>query len=163
MKTKLKSILLLIGVSPLIFLACQKSDGVSAPSSSQSSGEANSFSSNKRTEVWTTTTTLTAVTISPTHVLKTGTFVGSHELGDTGNYVMDIKFYGAKLDSIHCNTIFMPLAGDEFTAGSKCSIVTNLGLWKILFGSGIYENLRGNGSVTMIPGHEMVTGKISNK
>jgi hypothetical protein len=159
MKMQLKSMLLLIGASLIAFTECKKSDALVAPSA-QSFAQSNSQSINKRIEVWMTTTTLTVVTISPTHVLKTGTFVASQQLGDTGTYVMDIRFFGPLLDSIHCNTTFMPLAGDEFTTGSKCSIVTNLGLWKILFGSGVYANLSGNGTVTMIPGHEMATGKI---
>src|SRR5206468_3392244 len=100
----------------------------------------------------------TSVGIPPAPVLKTGTFVASPELGDTGTYVMYVRYFGASLDSIHCNTVFTPIGGDEFTMGSKCSIITFIGDWKILFGSGVYTNLRGNGSVTMIPGHEMATG-----
>jgi len=178
MKMQLKSMLVLFGVLFILFTGCQKSDGLvssstpsiaanAAPSTAENAEAAvrDLLSSDKGTSIYITTTTLTSAG-APPHVLKTGTFVASHELGDTGTYIMNIRYFDAALDSIRCTTTFIPRktknTGDEWTTISECSITTFLGKWHVLFGSGVYANLRGNGTVTMIPGHEMATGKISN-
>jgi len=181
MKTQLKSVLLLIGVSSLFIIGCQKSDSfvssnqssaksvqssdesvISSDEFDQSIAEDNSQSSANRIPAYITTTSVTAIGVPPV-VIKTGTFVASHELGDTGLYVMHIKFFGQSQDSIHCLTEFYPNRGGRWVTDSRCSIVTNIGLWGIIQsqGSGPYKDLRGHGSVTMIPGHEMGTGKIT--
>jgi hypothetical protein len=182
MKMQLKPMLLLIGVSSFIFVGCQKSEGFTAPSSqsstvqspdefSQLSDESAQAFTNAYSEDLTnaisvrlTTTTPTAIGTPPV-VLKTGTFVASHDLGDTGLYVMHVKYFDPLLDSIHCITTFYPnRAGTgTFTTSSRCSIVTNIVKWVITYGTGRYANLHGHGTVEMIPGQEMATGKIRYK
>jgi len=177
MKTQLKSLLLFLGAL-LIILGCEKSDSLvsrSAQSSPQLSpqlsdelsdeswaeswAESSSVDSADKIKVFVTTSTLTAIG-TPPNVLKTGTFVASPELGDSGIYVMHITLYGAALDSIHCITTFYTRSGAQWTTGSRCSIVTNLGKWRIIYGTRRYANMRGHGSVVMIPDHEMATGRI---
>jgi len=162
MKTQLKSMLLLMGVSSIIFFGCQKSDGFVAPSARSSAAQTNSDGSATRIPAWMTTTTVTTVSISKTIILKTGTYVGSHSLGDSGIYTMHVRFYDAALDSIHCIVELYPHSGYKIVTGSHCSIVTNLGLWHVIAGSGTgpYTNLQGNGSVVMMAPHEMATGKV---
>jgi len=188
MKIELKPMLLFIGASSAIFWSCQKTDSLTSPASQsstvqsstaqsssvqrldeflQSTDESSQTFSNAYSEnmingisVWLTTTTVTSIG-NPPVVLKTGTFVASHELGDTGLYVMHVKFFGPLLDSIHCVTTMYPnKGGGSWMTDSRCSIVTNIGKWIIIHGAGRYWNLRGRGTVDMIPGHEMAKGKI---
>src|SRR3954453_15052128 len=126
MKTQLKSLLLFLGAL-LIILGCEKSDSLvsrSAQSSPQLSdelsdeswaeswAESSSVDSADKIKVFVTTSTLTAIG-TPPNVLKTGTFVASPELGDSGIYVMHITLYGAALDSIHCITTFYTRSGAQ--------------------------------------------------
>src|SRR6266487_1084740 len=111
MKMQSKSMLLLMGVSFIIFTACKKSDGLVSPGNKATAAVSNSSSSAEPTEVFLNTTTLTSTGLPP-HVVKTGSYLASPELGTSGTYVMDVEFYG---QAFHCTTTFTPAGGDEFT------------------------------------------------
>lgn len=116
----------------------------------------NTLSSTKPTSVFLNTTQLT-VTGAPPSVVKTGTYVASPELGTSGTYVMDIHFFG---QAFHCTTTFTPNGGDEFTTFSECQMTTLTGQWRVISGTGIYSDLKANGSIVMVPRHEMCTGRV---
>ena len=112
----------------------------------------NSLSFANPTPVWLTTTTTGG---NPN--VRTGTFTASPELGTSGTYVMNIQYFG---QAFHCTTTFTTIGGDEFTLFSECQKTLFTGQWQAINGSGIYANLRGNGSIVMGSGHEMVTGRV---
>jgi hypothetical protein len=118
----------------------------------QSGVVSNSLSFAKPTPVWLTTTTTGG---NPN--VRTGTFIASPELGTSGTYVMNIQYFG---QAFHCTTTFSPTGGDEFTLFSECQKTLFTGQWQAASGTGIYANLRGNGSIVMGHGHEMVTGRV---
>ncbi len=156
MKIQLKSMLLLIAGSSIIFTACKKSDGLVPPDKRTTATSSNAVTTAKPANVFLNTTTLTATGIPP-HVVKTGSYVASSELGTSGTYVMDIRYFGM---AIHCTTTFTPAGGDEFTLYSECQMTTLTGQWRTISGTGIYTNLSGNGSIIMVPGHENCVGRI---
>jgi len=116
----------------------------------------NTLSSSKPASVFLNTTTLTSTGVPPS-VVKTGTYVASPELGTSGTYVMNVQFFGK---AFHCTTTFTPTGGDEFTTFSECQMTLLTGQWRVISGTGIYANLRGNGSIVMLPGHENCTGRV---
>ena len=154
MKMQFKSMLLLIAGSSIFFTACKKSDGFVSPNN-KATAKVSTNSSNP-TDVFLNTTTLTA-TGAPPHVVKTGSYVASPELGTSGTYVMDIRYFGM---AIHCTTTFTAVGGDQFTLYSECQMTTLTGQWRTLSGTGIYANLRANGSIVMVPGHEYYSGRV---
>ena len=83
--------------------------------------------------------------------------MASAELGTAGTYVMNIHYFG---QAFHCTTTFTPTGGDEFTLFSECQMTLLTGQWRAISGTGIYANLRGNGSIVMKPGHEYCTGRV---
>lgn len=153
---QLKTMLLLMAVSFILFTACKKSDGLVSPNNKATATAFNSVTSAKPAEVFLNTTTLTATGVPP-HVVKTGSYVASPELGTSGTYIMDIKYFGM---AIHCTTTFTPDGGDEFTTFSECQMTTLTGQWRVLSGTGVYANLSGNGSIVMVPGHENCVGRV---
>lgn len=163
MKQKSKLILLLMGVSLIIFTGCQKDNTLASPSDPSTinttvalTPESHSVNSSDPAEVFLTTTTLTSSGAAP-QVLKTGSYTASAQLGTSGTYVMTIDFYGM---AIHCTTIFTPAGGDQFTTFSECQTTTFTGQWRIIYGKGAYANLRANGSIVMQSGHEYCTGRL---
>ncbi|KAA9037257.1 hypothetical protein FW778_17675 [Ginsengibacter hankyongi] len=163
MKQNSKLMLLLIGVSLIIFTGCQKDNSLVSPSAPSAVNNAtaltpgaNSVNSEAPADVFLTTTTLTSSGAAP-QVVKTGSFVASAQLGTSGTYVMTIDFYGM---AIHCTTVFTPAGGDQFTTYSECQMTTFTGQWRIIDGKGAYANLQANGSIIMKTGHEYCTGRI---
>ena len=116
----------------------------------------NALSSSKPIPVFLNLTVLTVTGVPPS-VVKTGTYVASPELGTSGTYVMDIHFFG---QAIHCTTTLTPKGGGEFTTLSDCQLTTFTGQWRVISGTGIYANLQANGSIVMVPGHEMAIGRL---
>ena len=118
----------------------------------------NSF--HEPTPVWLTTTTTGG---NPSR--RTGTFAASSELGTAGTYVMNIIYTG---QAFHCTTTFTPYntahtgvpVGSTYILQSNCEKTLFDGQWRAISGTGIYQDLEANGSIVMMPGHEMVTGRL---
>lgn len=107
---------------------------------------------NHPTDVWLTTTTT-----GGTANAKTGTFTASSELGTRGTYLMIIVHTGM---AFHCTTTFSPSSGGQFVLQSNCEMTLLDGQWRVISGTGAYQDLEGNGSIVMTPGHEFCTGKV---
>lgn len=159
MKQKSKLMLLLIGVSFIIFTGCQKDNSLVSPSTPSANAlalESNSVNSSDPAKVFLTTTTLHASGAAP-QVVKTGSYIASAQLGTSGTYVMTVDFYGM---AIHCTTVFTPAGGDQFTTYSECQRSTFTGQWRVIDGKGAYANLQANGSIVMKTVHEYCTGRV---
>jgi hypothetical protein len=143
MRKYLKSVLLLIAVTSLIFLGCKKEDDglpITIVQTSTAFDEENGYT-------------------------ETGTFTTSGGLRTSGTFVMDIIFVA---DSFYCTNKLIAPEG-TFTTNMKCSATTMTGSWKILSGDGRYKRLNGGGTLLMmfppdVPpgalGVETLTGKI---
>ena len=110
----------------------------------------NSF--HEPTSVWLTTTTT-----GGTPNAKIGTFAASPELGTRGTYLMIIVHTGM---AFHCTTTFSPYSGGQFTTQSNCEMTLLEGQWRVISGTGAYQDLEANGSIIMHPGHEYCIGRV---
>ena len=122
MKIQLKLMFILFGVSFIFLVGCNKHHGVA--------------------------TTITGTNLSE---LKpgtlTGTFIATGGLNTSGTYVMVVQPVGA--DSAHCTWTLTAPEG-TFILLQDCSLPTLTGSWHIISGTGHYEDLRGDGSITMM-------------
>ncbi|WP_210465367.1 hypothetical protein [Rufibacter roseolus] len=89
-----------------------------------------------------------------------GTVAVSGGINATGTYVMPTETLGMAL---HC-TLILTLPEGSITIRMNCNMKTSEGQWKILAGSGSYQNLEGGGSLVMPDDiREILTGSISWK
>ena len=64
----------------------------------------------------------------------------------------------------HCVVTLIPSPGNSIIIDQECQFATSppKGRWEIVAGTGAYANLNGNGSLTMPPNSEAMTGVIFN-
>jgi hypothetical protein len=107
----------------------------------------------------------TPVTINAVYDFSTfphvsGTFTTSGALNISGTTTMDINL---NVNAIRAHCVIVLTAPDgTITIHQECVFATNppQGRWEIVSGTGAYANLKGNGSLTMPPNTEAMTGVI---
>ena len=122
MRNYLKSILLLIAVSPIVFSGCKKEHSlpITIVQISTAFDEENGYT-------------------------ETGTFTTSGCIRTSGTFVMDVIFVA---DSFYCTNKLIAPEG-TITTNMKCSATTMTGSWEILSGTGRYNRLNGGGTLVM--------------
>ena len=122
MKMQLKLTLILLGVSFIFLLGCNKHEDAEQ------------------------------ITIIVTHlvlvkpIVLTGTFTSTGKIHTSGTSLMDVHPVG---DSAHCTQTMTTKEG-SFTMHQDCSSTNMTGSWYIISGTGLYTHLQGNGTLTMM-------------
>jgi hypothetical protein len=110
-----------------------------------------------------TPVTITAVFDFSTFPDVTGTFTTTGALTISGDSTMhvDLNENGVRA---HCVVTLIAPDG-SIIIHQECQFATSppKGRWQIVSGTGVYVNLRGNGSLTMPPFTEAMTGVIFNR
>ena len=76
----------------------------------------------------------------------------------SGTFVMQTEMIGMAL---HCNLV-LELPDGTLTIRMNCNMVTLNGRWKVLSGTGGYENVKGEGSLVMpVLTEEILIGSVS--
>ena len=135
MRKQLKSTLLFIVASSLVFTGCKKhcDDGVPV----------------KIVQISTAFDDKTGYT-------ETGTFTATGGIQTSGTFVMGVTFAA---DSFYCiNKLIAP--DGTFTTDMKCSATTMTGSWKVLSGDGRYKGLTGGGTLEMMFPPDVPPGSI---
>jgi len=142
MKMQLKSMLVFVGVSIIIFMGCKKTDSLVSPSAKSTSDAQALRSNSKPTPV--------------TFVLSRGTLTVTGAIETSGTYTMNpvVQTGGA----FHCTNNLATPEG-TITALTNCQDGTT-GTWRIVSGTGAYANLQGNGRLVMYAGGETWNGVI---
>ena len=110
-----------------------------------------------------TLTSGTPITIisSNTTTIDDITYRGDVELAGAinarGTYEMPTQIMG---NALHC-TFILTLPSGTITIRLLCNMMTLNGRWRVLSGTGAYENLSGWGSLTMPGIEEALTGIVS--
>ena len=121
--------------------------------------------------------TITAVYDFSTFPNVSGTFTTTGLNGISGSTTMLIgpnvgPNVGGNVNGIiaHCVVTLMPSTGGSIIIDQECQFATSMpapyptgqgkGRWEIVSGTGAYANLNGNGSLTMPPNSEAMTGVI---
>jgi len=160
MKLQSKLMLLLAGAALMTTSACNKSDGLVSNQSS-SVNSATTPDAAKKSVV-----TITAVYDFSTFPSVSGTFTAIGALQLSGTTIMDI---GPNKNGMiaHCVVVLTPDDGSgTITIHQECEFAIappypeNKGQWQIVSGTGAYTKLKGNGSLTMPPFTEAMTGTI---
>ena len=142
----------------LLFFSCQK-DVVNKPESStikSLDGIVNNASSSANHQA----VTITAVYDFSTFPDVAGTFTTTGALNISGTSTMHI---GPNENGVRAHCVVVLNATDgTITIHQQCEFSTNpaKGQWEIVSGTGAYSNLKGNGSLTMPPNTEAMTGVI---
>ena len=90
----------------------------------------------------------------------TGTVTATGGIVGNGTYVMPTKQMGMAL---HCD-LELTFPDGTISIRMNCNMVTLDGVWKVLSGTGAYENLHGGGPLVMPDDvQEILTGDISWK
>jgi hypothetical protein len=145
MKMELKSILLLMGVSLIIFTGFKNPD-VRGPQALQ------------------VNTKPTAVAITVISDFSTpdvsGTFATGGALTISGTSTMDIVFNANGTSAHSVITLYAP--GGTITIHQECNFAhfPPKGQWQIVSGTGPYADLKGNGSLLMPSNFELMVGVI---
>jgi hypothetical protein len=84
-------------------------------------------------------------------------FTSEGGLQASGTATMVVNTFG---NVFHCHTTFVTEQG-TFTIQEECNQTTWVGQWQIVEGTGAYENLHGNGKLSMPDWGTIYTGKIS--
>jgi hypothetical protein len=159
-KVQSKLMLLLAGAALITISACNKSDGLSSLQSSKVNAAIISNAVKKGA------VTITAVYDFSTFPNVQGTFTTTGALQLSGTTTMDI---GPNKNGIrvHCVVVLTPDDGSgTITIRQECEFAIappypeNKGQWQIVSGTGAYTDLKGNGSLTMPPNTEAMTGTI---
>jgi len=157
MKTQLKSMLHLIGVSFIILTGCRKEDSSVSPSSPSSSIlTANAAISNTSKTNKPMTVTIMMTITGGTFPTFTGPIITTGDLIPPGEGSMYVNSFG---NVFHC-TITLVTSEGTLNIREECNKTTFIGQWQIMEGSGAYVNLRGNGKVMMPRGFEVLEGVI---
>ena len=110
-----------------------------------------------------TPVTITAVYDFSTFPDVTGTFTTSGALTISGPSTMHVELLnnGTPAQPAHCVVTLIAPDGD-IIIHQQCEFATSppRGRWEIVAGTGAYANLNGNGSLTMPPNTEAMTGFI---
>lgn len=105
--------------------------------------------------------TITAVYDFSTFPNVSGTFTTTGALTISGTSTMEVG--PNKNGTIaHCVVMLYPSGGGSITIHQECVFATPIpqGRWEIVSGTGAYTDLKGNGSLTMPPNTEAMTGFI---
>jgi len=160
MMLKSRLMLLMAGAALMTIAACNKSDGLTSPRSSNINSATKSDAAKKGA------VTITAVYDFSTYPLVFGTFTATGALELSGTTSMDI---GSNKNGqrAHCVVILTPDDGSgTITIHQECEFAIvppyplNKGEWHIVSGTGAYTDLKGNGKLTMPPDTELMTGTI---
>jgi hypothetical protein len=163
MKKQLKSILLFIAVALIISTGCSKSTDLVPPAATNSSGQHSDQTTTNKSENSSSqqAVTITGVFDFSTFPNTTGTFTTTGALTISGDATM---YVGVISDPVaHCVvTLYAP--DGIIVIHQDCNFSTPIpkGQWRIVSGTGPYVNLKGNGSLTMPPNTEAMTGVIFN-
>ena len=115
--------------------------------------------------------TITAVFDFSTFPNVTGTFTTGGALTISGASTMHVELNPFNGIRAHCVVTLTPSGGsDTIIIDQQCQFATSMpapypngqgkGRWEIVSGTGAYANLNGNGSLTMPPNTEAMTGVI---
>ena len=109
-----------------------------------------------------TPVTITAVYDFSTFPNVTGTFTTSGALTISGASTMQVDLNPFNGVRAHCVVTLFPSTGGSIIIDQQCQFAspTPKGRWEIVGGTGAYANLNGNGSLTMPPNTEAMTGVI---
>jgi hypothetical protein len=162
MKKQQKPFLLLMAVPFILLMGCSKSTDSFSPSANNSTKQKDETTTNKsQNSASQTAVTITGVFDFSTFPNTTGTFTTTGALTISGDATM---YVGVISDPVaHCVvTLYAP--DGIITIHQECNFKTPTpkGQWKIVSGTGAYVNLKGNGSLTMPPNTEAMTGVIYN-
>ena len=154
MKKNWNSMLLLTGVSFILFTGFKKSDSIVF-----STAKHNATVSKAVTSAVPTPVAIYCTFPGGTFPNVTGTFTASGGLSTSGNCTMDISVQGY---TAHCVVVLQPSSGGTITIHQQCQFATNpaTGRWEIVSGTGTYANLKGNGSLLMPNDDEDMVGVI---
>ena len=160
MKFKSTLMLLLAGAALITTSACSKKDGLVSNQSAKDNSATTAHAAKKGS------VTITAVYDFSTFPTVLGTFTTTGALQLSGTTTMDI---GPNKNGMraHCVVVLTPDDGSgTITIQQECEFAIappypeNKGQWQIVGGTGSYINLKGNGSLTMPPLTEAMTGTI---
>ena len=105
--------------------------------------------------------TITAVYDFSTFPNVSGTFTTSGALTISGTSTMNVDLNPFNGIRAHCVvTLIAPLGNIIIDRQCQFASPTPKGRWEIVGGTGAYANLNGNGSLTMPPNTEAMTGVI---
>jgi len=160
MKLQSKLMLLLAGAALITTSACSKKDGLVSNQSSKGNS-ATTLHAAKKGAV-----TITAVYDFSTFPNVLGTFTTTGALQLSGTTTMNIGPNRTGMIA-HCVVVLTPSDGSgTITIHQECEFAIappypeNKGQWQVVSGTGAYINLKGNGSLTMPPLTEAMTGTI---
>jgi hypothetical protein len=157
MKTQIRSMLHLIGVSFIILAGCKKEDGSVSPANPASSIlTANAVVSNTSKTNKPTPVTITMAITGGTFPTFTGPITTTGDFIPPGEGSMFVNSFG---NVFHC-IITLVTSDGTLTISEECNKTTFMGQWQIDDGTGAYVNLRGNGKVMMPRGFEVLEGVI---
>ena len=103
--------------------------------------------------------TITAVYNFLTFPNVSGTFTTGGAWSISGTSTMDIT---PENNNTHadCEVRLYPSGGGSISIHQECNLIAGVGKWKITGGTGIYEDLKGKGILTMPPNTEAMSGVI---
>src|SRR5947208_1771745 len=106
--------------------------------------------------------TITAVYDFSTFPNVTGTFTTTGALTISGVSTMNVSLNPFNGIRAHCVVTLFPSTGGTIIIDQQCQFASSppKGRWEIVSGTGAYANLNGNGSLTMPPETEAMTGVI---
>ena len=109
-----------------------------------------------------TPVTITAVYDFSTFPDVTGTFTTTGALTISGVSTMHVDLNPFNGTRAHCVVTLFPSNGGTIIIDQQCQFAspTPKGRWEVVSGTGAYANLYGNGSLTMPPNTEAMTGVI---
>ena len=156
MKQKLKSLLLLIGVSLIIFPGCKKDGMTSSPSSisakndiinkAEKEAESDHQNSDENDQVKITFTYVTLVGKTTTSKDFAGTFTSDEGPARAGTVFMHTEYVGPET---HCTTTLTTEEG-TITTFEVCQIAAMIGVWDVIGSTGRYANVKGSGTLQMV-------------
>jgi hypothetical protein len=141
MKIQLKTGVMLLGVSFFILMGCKKEK--------------------QNPDLPITIAQTSTMAHEDMGYMETGTFTISGGIQTSGTFEMGVKFVA---DSFYCTNKLIAPEG-TFTTDMKCSATNNTGTWKILSGTGRYNQLNGGGTLVMtyptgVVGIETLSGTV---
>ena len=170
MNKQLKSTPLFMAVAFIILAGCSKSTDLVPPAVNNSPAQKTDQTAQKTNQTTAnrsensssqTPVTITGVFDFSTFPNTTGTFTTTGALTISGDATM---FVGVISNPVaHCVvTLYAP--DGIIVIHQECNFSTPIpkGQWHIVSGTGAYVNLKGNGSLTMPPNTEAMTGVIFN-
>ena len=104
-------------------------------------------------------TSATSISESPTGFIFLGTVTATGAINASGTYWMDVEFHGKS--ALHC-VLVLTLPNGTITMRMNCNMMTGLGRWQVLDGTGSYQTLKGQGPLVMPNDiEEILTGTVS--